>query len=159
MMDLKKTCLGLYAAFAVSALMQFSFITILIGCAVMLAALVVAYARREAARDTIYESHLAWLIRTFWIGSGVYLPVLTLGLCFAMVATLDFSSLMTRVANGEITDPVMMQEVLKAEYGGQLVVLTLIFTLPFLGWWLWRCYAGWKALKAGEPVRNPKSWL
>ncbi len=34
-------------------------------------AIIINYIKREDAAGTIYESHFAWQIKTFWIGLGV----------------------------------------------------------------------------------------
>ncbi|MCX8004783.1 MAG: hypothetical protein N2688_07475 [Burkholderiaceae bacterium] len=44
-----------------------------------IAAIVLNYVKRPAVAGTVYESHFAWQIRTFWIGlAGMVLAVLTM---------------------------------------------------------------------------------
>jgi uncharacterized membrane protein len=44
-----------------------------------IAAIVINYVKRPAVAGTLYDSHFAWQIRTFWIGlAGMVLAVLTM---------------------------------------------------------------------------------
>jgi len=157
--DIKKLCALLYGIFALSALMQFSYLTMLVGAVALIAATGAAYAKRKEVAGTPFESHLTWLIRTFWIGTGVYLPVLTLTEAAIIYLAVDKDALMKRMTSGEITDPQQLADIFTVQYGTLMVWLTLGFTIPFLAWWLWRCWAGYKLLKDGKPVPKVMSWL
>jgi uncharacterized membrane protein len=172
MMDLKKTCTLLYIAYVLGAVVQVSPLGALVGSSVIIAAVCVAYAKRDKAKDTPYESHLIWLRRTFWIGGGVYLPVLTLiGSAFVYVR-MDFPGLAQKMMNQgapdalESGDPAQVEamglkfmDVLTSEYGHLMRMTTLAVSAPFLIWWFWRCWKGYVALKAGRPVDKVESWL
>jgi len=56
-----------------------------------LVGVILAYVKRDDARGTIYESHLEYAIRTFWIGVGLLLTgiVLTLVLVGTIVLALS----------------------------------------------------------------------
>jgi uncharacterized membrane protein len=160
--DLRKLCALLYGVFALAALMQFSFFTMFIGMIVMLVAVGIAYAKRKEAAGTAYESHLRWLIRTFWIGGGVYLPVATVVesiFLFFMFMRSDTDALMQKINSGQLNDPRDMEAFLISQYGHTLLWMTLVFTLPFLAWWLWRCWSGYRLLKEGKSIPDPESWL
>lgn len=51
-----------------------------------LVGVILAYVKRDDARGTIYESHLTYAIRTFWIGVG--LVVAGVVLTFVLVGTI-----------------------------------------------------------------------
>lgn len=56
-----------------------------------LVGVILAYVKRDDARGTIYESHLEYAIRTFWIGLGLLVTgiVLTLVLVGTIVLALS----------------------------------------------------------------------
>lgn len=82
------------------------------------------YARRERVRDTIYASHFAWQIRSFWWAFGAA----AVGGVLILVAEAG----------------VMPQ--LGAP--GALVILIALF------WFVYRILKGYMWLTAGEPVRG-----
>ncbi|GAN54994.1 DUF4870 family protein [Tanticharoenia sakaeratensis] len=53
------------------------------------AAVIIAYIKRADAAGTIYESHLTYAIRSFWIGIGLSLVALVL--CVLLVGFLLFA--------------------------------------------------------------------
>jgi uncharacterized membrane protein len=55
---LKKVCLMDYALHIAGALFSMGLLSVI--------ALIVNYVKRDDARGTIYESHMTWMIRTFW---------------------------------------------------------------------------------------------
>jgi uncharacterized membrane protein len=158
--DLKKLCKILYAALAATAIMQFSFYTILIGAIAMVITVYIAHEKRKNLPfGNPYATHLTWIIRTFWIGGGVYLPILTLVECGILMTKIDMAEIQQKMISQEITSPHDIQTMFMTQYSGLMVVTTLIFTLPFLAWWLWRCWSGYKQLEQDQPVKNSMSWL
>jgi len=55
---LRKICLFDYLLHIAGALLSAGLLSVI--------ALIVNYVKRDNARGTIYESHMAWMIRTFW---------------------------------------------------------------------------------------------
>ena len=55
---LKKVCLVDYALHIAGPLLSMGVLSVI--------ALIVNYIKRDDARGTIYESHMNWMIRTFW---------------------------------------------------------------------------------------------
>jgi len=55
---LRKICLFYYLLHIAGALLSAGLLSVI--------ALIVNYVKRDNARGTIYESHMAWMIRTFW---------------------------------------------------------------------------------------------
>lgn len=55
--------------------------------------LIVAYVKRDDAKDTVYQGHYTWLIRTFWRGIiltgilGVFALILFMTIILAPIAT------------------------------------------------------------------------
>jgi len=56
--SLKKICLVDYALHIAGPLLSMGVLSVI--------ALIVNYIKRDDARGTIYESHMNWMIRTFW---------------------------------------------------------------------------------------------
>ncbi|MEZ0226018.1 MAG: hypothetical protein ACAH83_15800 [Alphaproteobacteria bacterium] len=169
---LMKICTILYAAYAACALSIFApFVIVVVAAAVaMLAAIIYAYVSQSKAVNTIYETHLRWLIRTFWIGGGVYMPVLTIFMTMTVWTVIDFSEVEAAVKAAalehnpgtESDSSVVVNTVLTSimqENGGTIVLIILAFTLPVFGWWLWRCWQGYSLLKQGKPVEDVMRWV
>lgn len=153
----KKLCTILYAVFALASLIQFSSETMTIGTIALLIASFVASRKRKKTTGSIYESHFHWLDRTFWIGGGIYFPILTLlGIPF-LWSNSDLDQVMSAVENGASTEE--LQSIFMASNGSTLINTSLVMYTPFLVWWLRRCWRGYKHLKNDEPVPNVMSWL
>jgi uncharacterized membrane protein len=171
-LNLKQLTALLYGIYAVGAVMQFSYTTLLEGSFALVMATVILYMKRKETAGTPYETHFTWLLRTFWIGGGVYLPVLSLiGTAF-MYPKIDFDVLAQRMmeqgvpealSSGDSAQIEAMGEkymaVLNADYGHLLYMVTLAVSMPFIAWWLWRCWKGIAALRAGKPVDKVMSWV
>ncbi|HYF57903.1 MAG TPA: hypothetical protein VEA81_02985 [Burkholderiaceae bacterium] len=56
--SLKRVCLIDYALHIAGPLLSMGFLSVI--------ALIVNYIKRDDARGTVYESHMSWMIRTFW---------------------------------------------------------------------------------------------
>ncbi len=56
--SLRKICLFDYALHIAGPLLSMGVLSVI--------ALIVNYVKRDDARGTIYESHMTWMIRTFW---------------------------------------------------------------------------------------------
>lgn len=80
--SLRTITLVTYALYAIGI---FVGITAIVG-------LIVAYVKRGEAAGTMFESHLTWLIRTFWLGliagiiGAVTIPLLGLGMIILIAA-------------------------------------------------------------------------
>lgn len=159
MTNLQKITTLLYGIFAASALMMFSFWTIVLGTIALLAALILAYAQRKKAEGTVYASHLTWLIRTFWIGGGAYMPILTIAEAAVLWSKIDLNGIAEKISSGEIMGPADIQSMLLEQYGGLMTTLNLAFTIPFAAWWLSRCWRGYAKLRQDRPVEKPMWWL
>ncbi|MDF3022817.1 MAG: hypothetical protein K0R10_178 [Alphaproteobacteria bacterium] len=154
-----KLCQLLYGIFAGSMILQFiNLTTILLGSAALTAGIILAYLERKKAKDPLYANHLQWLIRTFWIGGAVYVPVLSLILTGLLVFKMDMAAMAEAFSTGEGTMEIAIQKVLEANKP-LIVTISLIVFAPFTVWWFWRCWYGWKRLKIGKTIPNAKSWI
>lgn len=155
----EKLCFLLYGIFAIGLIMQFiNLITIVLGSAAVLAGIILTYIERGKTRGTIYENHLQWLIRTFWIGGAVYLPVLTVAGIMTLLMTMDRSALTSAFSTGEGTVEGAVQEMMRQN--SDLIYYTMLgYTAPFGIWWLWRCWYGYKRLKDKKTIPNVESWI
>lgn len=157
--NLGTLCKYLYGIYALTMLLQMSIDTILVGLLGMVVALVLTYVKQPAAKGTIYETHLRWMLRTFWIGGGVYLPVMTLAGFAVFYPSINIAPLQDAMYAGEITDPQQIYDLLLRD-NKMLIWGTAFATMgPIMAWWLWRSWKGYKALKDGKPVENVMSWL
>lgn len=155
-------CRVLYALYAASLLSFATDTTVsLLGLAAGIAGICMAYARRSGLRHTPCESHITYLIRTFWIGSGVWLPIATVIAAYVIWTYSDTGAL-DAVLSGQAVD-VLSLTALTEQYlaaNRALLTTTLLSTFgPVAAWWLWRCFKGYRLLAAGKPVTSPQGWF
>lgn len=81
--SLKKVCLIDYALHIAGPLLSMGVLSVI--------ALIVNYIKRDDARGTIYESHMTWMIRTFW-WTAFWIVVAFLPTLLLSVITLGFLS-------------------------------------------------------------------
>ena len=88
----------------------------------VLAAVIVAYVNRDSVRGTWLESHVDWIIDTFWVGfaAGLVGGVFTLFWMF-------------------IFFPIG-------------IILAMVLVLSLLGWPIYRLVRGWSLLSEGQPA-------
>ena len=72
---------------------------------------------------------------------------------------IDTNALMEKMSNGEVKGPEDIQAIFIDQYGSLVLYITLAFTLPFLAWWLSRCWRGYALLKEGKSIAKPMSWI
>jgi uncharacterized membrane protein len=165
-----QTCTALYAVFAASMLMQLTPYTMIPGSVALLFAVVMAYITYGKAGDSFYASHCRWLVRTFWIGGVVYMPILTVLASITVMAVVDLSEVESAVKaaaleqhpGGESDQSIVVNTVLQSvmdKSGGTIMLIAALFTLPVFGWWLWRCWQGYSLLKQGKPVTDVMRWV
>jgi uncharacterized membrane protein len=155
---LARLCAGLYCVYAAVAFLQAPVMAMAVGTAALLVAVAVAYVKRRTAEGTIFESHLRWLIRTFWIGGAVYLPVVTVLGSVAFVTSMDMRAIVAAMENGN-EDIAQLSRLLVESNASLVNKLRVAFGMPFVLWWLWRCWKGFKFLKEGKPVPDVMRWF
>ncbi len=152
-------CTLFYGIYAAGMIMQFAPQTFVIGTIGMLVAIVLVYTQRDRHDGTIYQSHIQWLIRTFWIGGGVYLPVLTLVSGAFLYWQMDYTFLQG-VMTDQRTPTADEVDKLFWDTNGQMITITGYCTLvPVALWWIWRCGKGYQHLKRRQPVPDVMSWI
>lgn len=152
--DLKKLVLFLYAINALSILTQYSMTVALVGGIGLIVSVIIAYMKRDAVKGTYLESHIRWIIRTFWIGGSVILPVITILAFILMSLFLDYSMVTPEIAQ----NPEMMMDFMYAN-NTRITAIILVTLVPASAWWLYRCWAGWLKLKKEQPIENVTSWI
>lgn len=159
--DFPRLCKMLYIVFAVSLVLQFfNAYTIVLGSVAVIAGVIVSYLERKKAAGTVYANHLTWLIRTFWIGGSVYLPVVTVLGSLAILFITDHSSIDQALSNpdaGTTAESIAHQFV--AANALRMEITMFLFTAPFGAWWLWRCWYGYKRLTRNMAIPNVMRWL
>lgn len=155
---LYKLCMGLYIVYGLSCVMQFSPMAILVASITLLAAVIVAHIGRAKAPGTFYETHFQWLVRTFWIGGAVYMPVMTVVAAIVIFSELDQTAVKAAVENGEESIEALT-DILLRENKGLLSAVYFSLFLPFTGWWVYRCVSGVRRLMKGEAVPDPERWI
>lgn len=152
-------CTLFYGLYAAGMIMQFAPQTFIIGSIGMLVAIILVYTQRDRHSGTIYESHIRWLIRTFWIGGGVYLPILTIMASAFLYWEMDYTFLQG-VMTEQNTPSADEVDKLFWQANGQLITITSYCALvPAATWWLWRCGKGYQHLKNRTVVPNIMSWI
>ena len=160
--NIGQLCMMLYGLYTASLL---SFCTdsnvATLGVVAGAVGVILAYARRKAAKHTPYESHMQYLIRTFWLGGGVWTPVATI----LAAALIYFFSDMTAVHAAMASGPLDILAISDILHQYLMQNKTLLYAVlgstfgPVALWWLWRCGYGYRLAKAGKPVPNPNGWF
>ncbi len=157
---LRELVLYLYMVYATGFIMCFaSFAMASLGTIMGLIAIIVTYAKRNSAKGTIYESHFTWLVRTFWIGGAVFLPIATIIFTILFITMTDFMEFMQNsVTNlGSGTQQLSIEFVTRNLE--KLNNIKLITMIPVLLWWLIRCYRGAKLAFKNKKINRDNSWL
>ena len=140
------------------------FLPVFAGSVLLLVATVKCYKRRKQVPDTVYENHYQWLIRTFWVGTAVVMPLATMAATVYIFKNSDLAYLqklfdMGVAANFEIS---WFEDALKAYYADNIKML-LTATIPAGGfvlfWWFGRLIKGYKRLKMNMHLPFVTSWL
>lgn len=156
--DMTNLCTALYACNILAVLMQAHVMTILLGGAVALCVVAYAYVKRAEMKETIFESHFQWMIRTFWIGGAVYLPIMTVVSSLAFVRLADKEKLYEAVYEGE-KNPVYLRNLLLEVNGELFTKLMLACAVPFGLWWIWRMARGLVLIRKNAAVPKVNSWI
>lgn len=152
--------LMLYGIYAAPAFVQIILaLLIVLSLSAVTAGIILAHMEVRKAALTLAGNHLHWLIRTFWIGAGVYLPVLTILSATTLLFVMNWEVLAESYSTGE--KPALQQAIENLAQQNNTVMVTtmLLYTLPFAAWWVWRCWYGYRRLKDGKQIPNPESWL
>lgn len=158
-MDHNKNCTYLYAAFAASGCLQAVGPTLILGLFIVTACIVAAYLARRKARGTLFENHYTWLIRTFWIGTGVWMPLFAVVGAAALFSRINVDSVFSAIGRGEIENPGDMGRLLMSVQGQEALYVTIACTVPFLAWWLSRCWRGYAALRETRTLIDVNRWI
>lgn len=127
-------------------------------------ALIIAYAKRSHAEGTIYHSHFHWMIRTFWIGGAVYMPVMTVVFVIVAYAQLPVNEIVAQIYDPTLdtSDPEAMRALSKrltTTYGPTINRISMICMAPFAGWWILRQLRGLVLAVRKQEVTRVKTWL
>lgn len=148
----------LYIIYAVSgAIVLIPSLTLPAAVAITLALLLTRIKKRE--RHKILATHYHWLRRTFWIGMGVYLSVVTVLTVVIAAPAIDTVAFMDALTNGTVTTTEQMNDLLMAQQPASRRAMIIACGAVFTLWWLWRCGAGMLALYRQHPVNKPDSWI
>jgi uncharacterized membrane protein len=159
MNDLKKLCMVTYGLYGISAVLQFFEATLLPGLLALVIAYILMRSKREEAKDTPYASHLQWMNRTFWIGTGVIVPVAVIIATVLVLTFTDITAVVTAM-NGDNPDAMMGNIQGYIADNMKKVNMIVSFTLvPTVVWWMRRCWTGYALAKEGSPVENVTTWL
>ncbi len=153
----KDLCKTLYGLLALSAFMQFSEQTLLIGLIAMITTLWIASKKRKTSAGTIFQSHYQWMQRTFWIGTGVIIPIAVVISTVLIICFTDILQALSNISSGVVSMNQIDQYM--NERMGKISLYISVTTIPTLIWWVRRCWNGFKLLKEDKPVEKVMSWL
>lgn len=114
---------------------------------------------KSREKHLILKTHYHWLRRTFWIGMGVYLTVITVLTVVVAAPAVDTTAFMDALTNGSATTPEQMNDLLMAQQPASSRYMIISFGVVFAVWWLWRCGGGMISLYRQQSIPNPHSWL
>jgi len=116
-----------------------------------------AYYRDDAMRDTIYATHLRWIVRTFWLGVFVYFPLMTL-ITTALCLSGDYTAVTQALGEGEKNGHALMT--IYIQHNAELMTrATFIVSGIYWFWLLYRGLWGFGFAIFRRPVARVTSWL
>jgi uncharacterized membrane protein len=155
----RQLCMTLYGLYVAGVLLQFTTpLLVTLGALFMTIVLILAYSKRKETRGTLFESHFHWMIRTFWIGTGIFLPIIFVLSMVAMWFGTNWEPLAAAMSTG---DPGALSEAAGTYMKDnelRLLLITFGSMLPAALWWINRCWVGYKRLKDSLPIENPQAW-
>lgn len=157
---LRKYCIGLYGVYALGAALIPTDLA-LFGGILVLVALAAGHYRKKAAAGTVYENHLRWLSRTFWIANVYYVATGIVGMIYLYAFT-DFAAetaALMDMVNGGDPDALGHMTAQMEKMEKMTVVPYLITSVPPSVWWIYRCWQGHTAVRVGQPVDNVTRWI
>ena len=156
--DMTNLCTALYACSVLAVLTQFNLYISAFGMAAALCIIIYAYIKRAEMKGTMFESHFHWMIRSFWIGGAVYLPIVTVAGTAYFLYMADLKKVIEASAEGERNQAYLMS--LLYESNAELLGNMMFFTVClFATWWTWRMLRGLLYLRRQAPVAKVNSWL
>jgi uncharacterized membrane protein len=157
--ELRKTCITLYALYVISAILQFSELTLLPGLVMLIGAYIWGNSKQKLSKDTVYASHIRWLYRTFWIGSGVIVPLAVLIATLLIIAFTDIISVINTLDTGDPDSTIASITNYMHTNMMKITLITMVSMVPTVLWWIRRCWVGYKLASDGKAVDNVTSWL
>lgn len=156
--DMTSITYTIYGIYALSMLAQFNIYTVLPGSVAVFCALGYAYFKRKELKGTFFESHYQWLIRTFWIGGAVYLPIATVGLAAYQAYMMDMTNMFEALHEGEQDIQALIARLY--EDNSEMIFRSSAAVLGvFAVWWWWRCLRGVLLLRKGRTFAKVTSWF
>lgn len=156
--DMVTLCTTLYICNILAALSQFNLYTSAFGIVGALCLLVFAYIKRAELKGTMFESHFQWMIRSFWIGGSVYLPIVTVVGTGVFLYMADLKKVIDASMEGEKNQQYLMS-LLYESNAGLLFNMMLVTVGLFFVWWTWRMLRGLFFIRRQQPVTKVNSWL
>ena len=134
---------------------------LLAGGVLLSVAIVQCYRRKHQVAETFFADHYRWLIRTFWIGTGVLMPLATI---LAVCIVWKYSDM--EYLKGLFSGAFFGLEALEAkiyEYYRANIKVMIMAVLPTGGavllWWYIRLLKGYKRLKQELHLPYVGTWL
>jgi len=156
--DMVNLCTALYICNIIAALTQLNLYASAFGIAGALCILVYAYIKRAELKGTLFESHFHWMIRSFWIGGSVYLPIVTIIGTGYFLYSADLVKVIEATSEGEKSRTYLM-ELLYDSNAALLNNMRLTTVGLFVIWWTWRMLRGLAFIRRQQPVSKADSWL
>ena len=155
----QKTIFQIYIGFAAVVIFNFipSSAVQTFGGILFIVLIVAAYIyRAKAQNNSVMHSHMAYLIKSFWIAS----LFLSIGIAAAL-ALADHSIIydaVDGVINGQMISEAQMNQVLMAYLHDNLLIFSLTFG-PSILYMAYRVMKGMIRVKKNQIIANPKNWF
>lgn len=156
---MQKYTLSLYGLYVIGTFMQFSVPLAIPGLVLFTVAYFMNLSGKKRAAGTPYESHMRWLLRTFYIGTCLLLPISAIIAQVVLLSTTDISGYTAALDTG---DPAVISAMMSAYLEANATQATIIFTAflaPVTLWMLWRWWKGGTLAQNAKPVENVTAWI
>ena len=153
-----------YAAFTGASILMFTPIppVPMVATLAMLVIVLACYLSAKFGNETPFSAHYRWLIRTFWIGLWLFLPLATI---LAMGLILKYGDKSAFDAVEQASDATMIPDDMGFKQfmddNGTFGLITMLIAWGGFGaWWFTRLWRGFKGLQSGPSFqfKNVKSW-
>lgn len=154
----------LYLSFAASSILMFTPLQPipLIASLAMLLILLACYLPVKFGNETAFSAHYKWLIRTFWIGMGLFLPLVTilaLGIILKYGDKTAFAMIEQASDAATIPNDLGLKQFMQ-DNGMMALTIVGISWGGFGAWWFTRLWRGFKGLQSGASFKfkNVMTW-
>lgn len=159
--EIKDYCIALYLMYPLSLICQFFETTMFFGLLLFLFSwLFNSYQKsRKELKDSVFENHLRWLLRTFYISTGVFMPISAVIAAILTFKFVDINTLLNSVTPENSMSIINSVDSFMHNEMQKMTIISMITFSPVIIWCGRRYWIGFKKLQDNKPIENITSWM